>query len=125
MSKLEDDLLSLIESSGLFDKQWYLSKYPDVAKSNIDPVEHYILYGAALGRNPSPSFQHYCLYAVSIDVKKSGINPLIHFIKHGQKEGRTATPQQTSIPYPNQTYKNFETYLKFSFTLSPNPAGPF
>jgi len=33
---------------------WYYHQYPDVANIGADPAEHYLLYGAAEGRNPSP-----------------------------------------------------------------------
>ncbi len=122
MSKLKDEnLLGLIESSGLFDKQWYLSKYLDVAKLNIDPVEHYILYGAALGRNPSSNFNTIAYMQRYPDVKKSGINPLIHYIKHGQKQGHITTPLN---PTARAAYNNLSQYLKVSL-LSPLTKAPF
>lgn len=39
-------------ASGHFDPEWYLAKYPDVARSGIDPARHYILYGRDEGRAP-------------------------------------------------------------------------
>ena len=45
-----------IARSGLFDREWYLKSYPDVVARGIDPVRHYVAYGAREGRNPSPSF---------------------------------------------------------------------
>jgi hypothetical protein len=46
----------LIRASGLFDVDWYLATYPDVAASGLDPVDHYLRIGAALGYNPNPLF---------------------------------------------------------------------
>ena len=46
----------LIRASGLFDVDWYLATYPDVAASGMDPVDHYLQVGAALGYNPNPLF---------------------------------------------------------------------
>lgn len=48
--------IELIESSGEFDVTYYLSKYPDVASSGINPIQHYVYYGAAEGRNPNAKF---------------------------------------------------------------------
>ena len=50
-----------VKKSKLFNKKWYLKKYPDVKSSKIDAVEHYIRYGANEGRNPSKHFDtiHY------------------------------------------------------------------
>jgi hypothetical protein len=51
----------LIRASGLFDVDWYLAHYADVAESGLDPIDHYLQIGAALGYNPGPLFdtKHY------------------------------------------------------------------
>ncbi|WP_143814350.1 hypothetical protein [Novilysobacter spongiicola] len=78
----------LTRESGLFDPTWYLDTYPDVAESGIDPVEHYLLHGAAEGRDPGPGFCTRRYLEKYPDVGKSGMNPLLHFIRHGRSEGR-------------------------------------
>lgn len=79
---------ALINASGLFDNAWYLAQYPDVADSDMSPVEHYLWYGAAEGRNPAPGFDtHYYLEA-NPDVAAAGMNPLVHYINKGRGEGR-------------------------------------
>ena len=40
------------KKSGLFDPEYYLATYPDVAQRNIDPLVHYLEEGAREGRNP-------------------------------------------------------------------------
>ncbi len=35
--------------SGLFDKDWYLAKNPDVAQAGVDPWLHYVRYGGFEG----------------------------------------------------------------------------
>lgn len=42
-------------SEKLFDADYYLKCYPDVKKSGIDPLEHYIIHGLKEGRSPHPS----------------------------------------------------------------------
>lgn len=37
-----------------FDPLWYLERYPDVAKSGLDPREHYLWLGRRLGRFGAP-----------------------------------------------------------------------
>lgn len=44
----------LIAKSGLFDSDWYLAQNPDVARSGMDPISHFMRYGAAEGRAPNP-----------------------------------------------------------------------
>ena len=50
---------SLIRNSGLFDVDYYLARYPDVTDSGLDPIDHYLRIGAALGYNPNPLFDTY------------------------------------------------------------------
>ena len=82
----------LLHGSKLFDRRFYLEQNPDVKKAGLDPIKHYLAYGAADGRNPSANFdgsfylQHYS------DVALSGLNPLVHFLRFGQAEGRVALP---------------------------------
>src|SRR5690606_24521569 len=80
--------IALLRTSTLFDAQWYLQHYPDVASANIDPAEHYLLYGAAEGRQPSPDFDANWYLEQNPDVANAGLNPLLHFIMFGQNEGR-------------------------------------
>jgi hypothetical protein len=44
-----------LKRSGLFDAEWYLREYADVAKSGMDPLRHYIEFGAKEGRAPNPA----------------------------------------------------------------------
>jgi hypothetical protein len=39
-----------------FDRDWYLMRNPDVRQVGIDPLAHYLRYGEAEGRHPSPWF---------------------------------------------------------------------
>jgi hypothetical protein len=43
-------------NSGLFDPEWYARSYPDVARSGMDPLEHFLALGAAMRRDPGPRF---------------------------------------------------------------------
>ena len=80
--------LKLINSSDLFDEEWYLSNYSDVAAANIDPAYHYMIFGGFEGRNPGPNFDSKGYIQTYSDVKKSGINPLVHYLKYGKDENR-------------------------------------
>jgi hypothetical protein len=83
--------IALITKSDIFDQSWYLAQYPDVAQTGMDPVKHYVLYGAAEGRQPSPNFDTCWYMATYPDVAEAGINPAVHYIRHGRKEGRAAS----------------------------------
>jgi hypothetical protein len=55
-NKVSDQHKTIAES-GLFDADWYLTTYPDVAAAGLDPIDHYLNHGASEGRNPGPGFE--------------------------------------------------------------------
>lgn len=83
--------INLVANSELFDAEWYLETYPDVAKSekfSLDPAAHYTLFGAFEGRKPCPEFDSAFYIKSYEDVAKAGINPLVHYLNFGRAEGR-------------------------------------
>ncbi|MCE3026006.1 hypothetical protein [Salinicola sp. DM10] len=84
-----------IEVSEWFDAQWYLERYPDIARDpdyGKNPALHYLKFGGFEGRNPSPYFDSAAYLEVYPDVEMTGINPLLHFIRDGIKENREPMP---------------------------------
>ena len=51
----EEDMKNVAESR-LFDRQWYLKKFRDVAASGMDPLEHFVVAGWREGRSASEYF---------------------------------------------------------------------
>ncbi len=70
------DDIELVAASYLFDAEWYVGEYPDVAKLDINPAEHYVMLGAALGRSPSKYFD--TTGYMETYPEAEGQNPLIH-----------------------------------------------
>jgi chromosome segregation ATPase len=79
---------ALVRASGLFDADWYLATYPDVAAAGIDPLAHYLEHGASEGRDPGPRFSSRAYLARYPDVAEAGLNPLVHYLEFGRIEGR-------------------------------------
>lgn len=75
-----------IMSSNLFDAEWYLTQYPDVASAGYSALRHYMAHGALEGRSPGPDFDATWYLTRYPDI--TGMNPLLHFIDHGRSEGR-------------------------------------
>ena len=86
----------LIDASDLIDRSWYLARYPDVRAAGVDPLLHYLDYGAAEGRNPSALFDTEFYLRTNPDVQEGGANPLVHYLRHGRREGRVSAPQASS-----------------------------
>jgi len=51
-----DRCCQMLKTVGCVDSDWYLSLYPDVAASGMDPVEHFAAFGIFEGRIPHPMF---------------------------------------------------------------------
>lgn len=84
MSAYSEADVELVRNAPVFDADWYLKTYPDVAVLEMDPAEHYLWVGADLGRNPSPSFDAVDYLAKRPRVAASGVNPVIHWVRtHG------------------------------------------
>ena len=89
--------VALINSSSLFDKNWYLSRYPDIAKEKIDPARHYLQFGGFEGRDPSLDFSSTWYLDIYNDVKKAGTNPLLHYLKYGEEDGHVSPMEQAKV----------------------------
>jgi len=70
-----------IKRQKLLNIGYYLTKYPKVRSSGMDPILHYMYHGFKEGKKPNPDFDadHY-------DVKNSKLNPLVHYSLYGIKE---------------------------------------
>ncbi len=84
------DALTLRES-GLFDANWYLDRYDDVARGGLDPVMHYVQFGHIERRDPSGTFSTERYVAEHRDAQFGSINPLVHYIRHGRKDSESGT----------------------------------
>ena len=85
--------------SALFDKDWYLLQYPDVATQPIEPLQHYLKIGGFEGRDPSVHFDSDWYLSHNPDVAAKRINPLLHYLRHGGFEGRDPNPNFDSDWY--------------------------
>lgn len=73
-------MIDLSPHANIFDADWYVQEYPDVAILGIDPLEHYIKIGVHLNRSPSSSLnQKDPFYDNNITVRKK-INAMINDI---------------------------------------------
>ena len=78
-AKLYQESYDKIMESGLFDKNYYLKAYPNVKKSGMDPLIHYLFYGASEYKLPSPSFNLKRYLQEYPEIDKYNLNPLIHY----------------------------------------------
>ena len=89
--------LALLATSRYFDSTYYLRRYQDVADSGMDPVVHYVDYGADELRHPSDLFDTAFYSKANPEIAVTGLNPLVHFLKHGRKANRPTRPEPTFV----------------------------
>ena len=75
-----------------FDKDWYLSAYPDVDAAGLEPWNHYCRIGMDLGRPPNRFFDEGFYMISNPDVDFSNITPIKHYITEGWRAGRKPSP---------------------------------
>ncbi len=90
----------LVAESPLFDAEWYLARYPDVADSGLHPATHYVERGVAEGRDPGPRLSTQAYLELYPDVAAARVNPLVHYLQYGIFEGRTFRSAEASPPPP-------------------------
>lgn len=78
----------LLQHSGLFDEEYYLSQYPDVRFADISPIKHFVEIGWTEFRNPCEYFDTKYYLQNYPDIEENQVNPVIHYLRHGWKEKR-------------------------------------
>jgi len=71
-----------VDLDELFDKQFYLDSYPDVARAGMDPLAHFVLFGARERRQPHPKFDVDYYLTANPDVAAAG-EPPRHYLRDG------------------------------------------
>lgn len=73
----------VIKKENLFDEDFYLSSYPKVKKSKMDPLVHYLFFGYLEGKKPFKDFDAgFYRYHYNVDG-----NPLVHYVSVGKENG--------------------------------------
>ncbi|RIV83513.1 hypothetical protein D2V17_13050 [Aurantiacibacter xanthus] len=91
MNRLAEDI-RLVEASDLFDAEWYLAFYPDVAEAGCEPARHFVTNGAYELRNPGPRFDSFKYHKAHADVTAARMAGFIHYVRNGRAENRQAFP---------------------------------
>jgi hypothetical protein len=71
----------------LFDRDFYLRKYPDVAAAGVNPLRHYLEHGAGEGRKPHPLFDHDFYLLCCPEARDAAEPSILHFLKQAVPRG--------------------------------------
>ena len=83
----------------VFDADYYLARYPDIALAGVDPLDHYMRRGWMEGRDPSPLFWTEWYLARYRDVATSGRDPLQHYLEIGWRVAHDPSPLLRTVWY--------------------------
>jgi len=103
-----------ILQTGLFDEQYYCTKYPDVSQTGLEPLAHFIYAGCREKRQPHPLFDIEFYLSQLGPSQKKKINPLIHYHQVGADIGLDPHPLFLTNFYIEQVETTGDT-------LSTNP----
>lgn len=121
MTQTDKRAVREIRSSALFDAQWYLAHYPDVGILGMDPAEHYLRYGAALGRNPSPKFSTADYLQAHPELLGRQVNPLLHLLS--QRNDQTPLlPVVEAVPAVRETQSDIRPPVAVIISVFNAPA---
>lgn len=82
----------LVRASGFFRESWYLQTYPEAEKSGLDPLEHFLRYGASGAFDPGPRFPSARYIEAHPELRETGENPLTHYLRVGIPQDRSVDP---------------------------------
>ncbi len=81
----DTELRDLVEQSGFFDGEWYLTRYQDVRRFGQAPLEHFIAAGLREGRDPGPDFDTGFYVEENPSFAETELSPFEHYLRHGQE----------------------------------------
>lgn len=87
------------QPSLLFDEEWYLAEYPDVAEAGVAAWHHYSTFGVSEGRRPNRYFDPQWYLATYPDARSSGVDPLSHYLDIGCWQGLDPGPDFSTDAY--------------------------
>ena len=102
-----EELRTVIETSNLFDKRFYLMSNRDVRVSGISSIKHYSKYGIKEDRKPNKDFDPVWYREYYLDIKKKGEYPFLHYILFGKEENRFMNEQEKN-EYEKLQNQNFD-----------------
>ena len=83
-----------------FDAAFYLAANVDVAKTAIDPLDHFLAGGWREGRDPNATFSVRDYLESYPDIAAADLNPFIHFLSAGRAWPICTSPSATTTTWP-------------------------
>ncbi len=91
-----------VSRSGLFDADWYVSRYPAARNSDLAPVDHYLSWGVAARASPGPLFDPEDFLRRSWRLRPGIDDPLGAFLEQTHHEARPLAQLQSASRVPGR-----------------------
>ena len=78
------DEINRLRATKMIHHKWYRAEYPDVILLDMASTEHYLRFGAAMGRNPNRNFDTKFYVAQNLGNGLGAQNPVLHFFDKGK-----------------------------------------
>ncbi len=115
MSKLAQSLIA-----EYFDADFYLAANPDVAREGVDPLDHYVKFGAREGRSPAPWFDA-SAHRTAASLGPAD-DPFLHFITSEPARARQLQSAQSRNPAATGS-RRAKPLMQPFYALAPQAAG--
>ncbi|QEZ47536.1 glycosyltransferase [Cupriavidus oxalaticus] len=106
---IRDELdIRYLRSKSHFDSAWYLAQNPDVQAAGVDPIRHFIRYGAAEGRNPRADFDTKRFLANRAKTRRPRRNVFVEYLAwhNGQTQLKPIKSGESAAPVLTVTGRN-------------------
>ena len=102
-----------------FDQEYYLEEYPDVLRSNIHPIYHFLSQGYKEMRNPTAEFKTSKYYEDHPELIKEDINPFVHYINSNmQNKSNKYSKEKDKIINNNKIFLSNYSFEKIKPLVS-------
>ena len=107
-----------------FNKEFYLSQFPDEKPEN--PLLHYLTSGWKEGKDPSPKFSTSAYLSNNSDILEAGYEPFSHWLTFGRGENRQVRTSRNHSEFINPGLEeNFDEEFYLSQFSDEKPEDPF
>ncbi len=79
--ELDPALIATVRRSGLFERRWYLRRYPEVRGYPAGPLAHFCQRGIHEGKDPGPRFSTQAYLTRETGIAASGEPPFLHAMR--------------------------------------------
>jgi len=115
-----EDVLSIARE--YFSESYYLQRYTDVAESEIDPFDHFILNGWRERRDPTPTFSVRGFLHAHPELEEMGFAAFIEWVKEQELRKDSKSEKNYFLnSYAGKASELLSTYFDTSFYLDTYP----